>query len=36
VIEWINHAVAQPKDYRKRSPYFAKHRKPKPPADPAL
>jgi len=31
VIEWINHEVAQPKDYRKRSPYFAKHRKPKPP-----
>ncbi len=31
VIEWINHQVAQPKDYRKRSPHFAKHRKPKPP-----
>jgi GNAT superfamily N-acetyltransferase len=31
VIEWINHKVAQPKDYRQRSPYFAKHRKPKNP-----
>jgi ribosomal protein S18 acetylase RimI-like enzyme len=31
VIEWINHRVAQPKDYRKRSPYFAKRRKPKSP-----
>lgn len=30
VIEWINHKVAQPKDYRKRSPTFAKRRKPKP------
>ncbi len=30
VIEWINHKVAQPKDYRKRSPYFAKRRKPRP------
>jgi len=29
VIEWINHQVAQPKDYRKRSPLYAKHRKPK-------
>jgi len=34
VIEWINHQVAQPKDYRKRSPYFAKHRKPKQPDQP--
>lgn len=33
VIEWINHKVAQPRDYRKRSPYFAKHRKPKPPSE---
>jgi len=31
VIEWINHQVAQPKDYRKRSPLYAKHRKPKQP-----
>lgn len=27
VIEWINHRVAQPKDYRKRNPAFAKPRK---------
>ena len=30
VIEWINHQVAQPRDYRKRNPFFAKHSKPKP------
>lgn len=30
VIEWINHQVAQPRDYRQRSPTFAKHRRPRP------
>ena len=32
VIEWINHRVAQSSDYRRRSPTYAKRRKPKPPA----
>lgn len=29
VIEWINHQVAKPTDYRKRSSLYAKRRKPK-------
>lgn len=33
VIEWINHQVAQPKDYRQRSRTYAKPRKRRPPPD---
>jgi GNAT superfamily N-acetyltransferase len=29
LIEWINHEVAQPADYRKRDPKFGRKRKPK-------
>ncbi len=35
VIEWINHQVAQPRDYRRRDPRFGRHRKPRiPSSDP--
>jgi len=30
LIEWINHEVAQPTDYRQRDPKYARKRKPKP------
>jgi len=29
VIEWINHQVAQPRDYRQRDPAYGRKRKPK-------